>query len=595
MPRKKSTTPDVVVSGKDYLREVPKSVSEDILNDYSTPILLLYRSSDYYSYSNSFFPTETSTYIFVHGCNEGNGKPQKFVRDNKKGGYSVVTKCKFCGRDIEMHGYNNSATIATSECNSLISRKYSKVKESTKATDVLYMSHHPEDANISIARLLSVGYSYENGDEPGQYKILNDCTPKTALEIIPGVSIKGYKTLKKSIKEMSAFEAMNINSQTINSSWSRRFVFENAVDLIDYINKDKIFAERTGIKQAFKMLPSDMSNLNQDPFMLLHMCMISEYPVLELLIKMGYSRLYFDIIRTFLRAQSKEDILEKVKVFQTLFTKSSKGSSGLRIPNYIGDYLKTKASPITEYRLWCDIYELQAMTKEQFNNYIDSIEYIAASVSRCLPFMPNIIKYGYTMEQATKYLYKQSLICKKRGQKRNMRDIASDMRDYLTMCEYLDIEPNKFPSDMKQSHDEVSKLRSSSHKTDYSKMISLGKTTQTLLDSFIDETKLTKMEEDYFIKVPTSEADFIEEGNLQNSCVGHYAKKVNAGERIVFFVRKKDEPRNSFITAEYVCSTGQLGQCMYANNREVEDEDLLGYCKVACGRIKTGLLTGKIA
>ena len=126
-------------------------------------------------------------------------------------------------------------------------------------------------------------------------------------------------------------------------------------------------------------------------------------------------------------------------------------------------------------------------------------------------------------------------------------------------------------------------------------MISIGKTTQALLDSFVDPKELTKMEEEYFIKVPVSEADFIEEGNLQNSCVGHYAKKVNAEERIVFFVRKKDEPNKSFITAEYVCGTGTLGQCMYANNRDVEDEDLLSYCKVACGRIKTGLLTGKIA
>ena len=220
---------------------------------------------------------------------------------------------------------------------------------------------------------------------------------------------------------------------------------------------------------------------------------------------------------------------------------------------------------------------------------------------KTLVYLPSILKYDYKIEQVSRYLHKQKVLEIKQISESNSHYYGSrtqsvrNMADYLTMCEYAGIAPKKFPSNINQAHDEVMKLRTSVvAKIDYSKMESIGMTTQKLLSSFVDPKKLTKMEEQYTIVVPVSENDFIQEGLMQNSCVGHYTKKVNDGERIVFFVREKDTPNESFITAEYVCETGQLGQCMYSNNREVTDDDLLNYCKVACNRIRTGLLTGQI-
>ena len=586
---KAATETEVIVTDKDYLREVPSDFSNKILSDDSSPLLILYESSscnmDYYI--RNLFPENESLTYFVHGCDAGNGKPQKMVYSGS--GYRYNLKCKYCGKEISSY-----STFSTDENYKLGTTRYGCGRTKMKSSDVIYVAQKEDEPDTTIMRLMEVGYDYTKEDE-GVYKILPMANVKTALEIIPGVSIKGYKTLKRSIKEMPAFEAMNINTQTINSEWTRKFVFEDSVNLMDYLTKHKIFAERTGIHAALKTFPANTMSIRSAPFMLLHMCMISEYPVLELLIKMGYSKLYYDLINTFFRAQSKIEILERVKKYQALFTKSTKGAAGLRIPNYIGDYLKEKAAPLSEYMIWCNIYELQPLSKEQFAKYIDSIEFISINLDNALNIMPNIIKYDYTIEQATKYIHKQRIMANKKGSRNDANWFARTMHDYLTMCEYMELTPNKFPSDIAQAHDEISRLRSTSKRTDYSKMISIGKSTQTLLDSFINPKDLTKMEKDYFIKVPVSEADFIEEGNLQNSCVGHYAKKVNAEERIVFFVRKQDEPNKSFITAEYVCATGTLGQCMYANNREVEDEDLISYCKVACGRIKTGLLTGKIA
>ena len=589
MPKVKKDT-GATVSGKDYLREIPGGAIERALNNNSdlTPILYLY-GAEACGYSSPFKQVEDFAYI-VHGCPEGNGKPQKI-----KGEVYVNDICKYCGKKLSSSYHQPRISTNEYKNSAMYSRSYS---ESLKLNDLVYISQKEGEDDTTLIRLVTSSISYEKDrKKPGEYLIKTVSDVKSAIEVIPGVSVKGYRVLKRSIKESSAFEAMNINTQTINSKWTRDFAYEDSLCFEDFLHKHKIFSERTGIRAALKCYPSDMNHINNDPFMLLHLCMISEYPVLEALVKIGYTKLYFDLVRSFYNAQSKVEILQTVKFYQQLFNVTSKGSMGLRIPTYIGEYLKSKGAPIQEYLLWCNIYELQPMSNEQFNKYIETIEYIPILSSRALSVMPNIIKYGYTIEQATKYIFKQFLFLQKKGEKnKDCIYLAKYMHDYLTMCEFLEITPNKFPPNLIQSHDEVAKLKKSSISVAAANKIkSIGQSTQALLDSFVDPDKLTKMEEKYFIKVPVTEADFIEEGNLQNNCVGNYHKRVSNGNCIVFFVRKKDEPGSSFITAEYDCHTERLGQCMFANNRVVEDEDLLNYCKVACSRIKTGILTAKIA
>ena len=85
----------------------------------------------------------------------------------------------------------------------------------------------------------------------------------------------------------------------------------------------------------------------------------------------------------------------------------------------------------------------------------------------------------------------------------------------------------------------------------------------------------------------------IEEGNQQHNCVGSYIRSVSEGQCVIFFIRKKDEPHHSFITAE--CRKNGLGQLMYANNRWVGDDDLRKFASSICNKILTGVSSGKIA
>ena len=64
----------------------------------------------------------------------------------------------------------------------------------------------------------------------------------------------------------------------------------------------------------------------------------------------------------------------------------------------------------------------------------------------------------------------------------------------------------------------------------------------------------------------------IAEGQAQHNCVGSYIKKMSSGDDIVFFIRKKESPDTSFVTAEY--RNGGIAQLFYKNNICVQDSKI---------------------
>ena len=111
-------------------------------------------------------------------------------------------------------------------------------------------------------------------------------------------------------------------------------------------------------------------------------------------------------------------------------------------------------------------------------------------------------------------------------------------------------------------------------------------------ESELKNVGIPKLFEKMTVIFPKCEADFIDEGNQQHNCVGSYPNKVRSGQSVVFFIRYKESPTKSFITAE--CTHSGLGQCYYSNNRYVGDEDLVKFAKYIANKIKTGCTSGKI-
>lgn len=80
---------------------------------------------------------------------------------------------------------------------------------------------------------------------------------------------------------------------------------------------------------------------------------------------------------------------------------------------------------------------------------------------------------------------------------------------------------------------------------------------------------------DYIIIVPQGREDLINEGRMQNNCVGHYYNKsIMQGQNFIYFLRKKDSPQDSYITCRYNISYKSTSEHRYKNNVNISATDM---------------------
>ena len=77
------------------------------------------------------------------------------------------------------------------------------------------------------------------------------------------------------------------------------------------------------------------------------------------------------------------------------------------------------------------------------------------------------------------------------------------------------------------------------------------------------------------VYVPESTKDLRTEGQLQKNCIGTYVDRIAEKKTLVFFVRRLDDPTAPFVDFEY-CN-GEVVQCRYAGNENVEDTQILDF------------------
>lgn len=85
---------------------------------------------------------------------------------------------------------------------------------------------------------------------------------------------------------------------------------------------------------------------------------------------------------------------------------------------------------------------------------------------------------------------------------------------------------------------------------------------------------LNNMEiDDYIVKVPFTKAEFIIEGNNQSNCVGGYDRYVINGSDFVYFIRKKENPEKSYVTAEYDRQEKKTIQARFRFNNWIDEKE----------------------
>lgn len=92
----------------------------------------------------------------------------------------------------------------------------------------------------------------------------------------------------------------------------------------------------------------------------------------------------------------------------------------------------------------------------------------------------------------------------------------------------------------------------------------LAKNLQQL--NFINNYKKDNLE----IIVPQSIEDLVNEGKMQNNCVGHYYNNfVMEGRCLLYFIRLADNINKSYITCRYDLKSRKTVECRYKNNKVV--------------------------
>lgn len=271
-----------------------------------------------------------------------------------------------------------------------------------------------------------------------------------------------------------------------------------------------------------------------EPPMMRYLCRFCEYPQIEILQKMGYWSFIEPLVEAGIksfpmvnwRAKTVTDFFKMNKQEFKLFRENNGDLNFLR--------LKREIKKLTGE---CDIKKTI-----KWRNLMPDVStlYYLESVCEILP-KEDIYK-------KLKYLHKQA-------QKSNdtLDTARYNFEDYQRMAKTLKYdlkeETVRFPKDLRQAHDTVTEVFNAYL------LEKKAKEEKELLEkskSVIKEYKKLYCFSDgkFFIMVPTTTEEIINEGKEQHHCVGGYAARHLGGNLAICFLRNCEEPDKALYTIE---------------------------------------------
>lgn len=147
--------------------------------------------------------------------------------------------------------------------------------------------------------------------------------------------------------------------------------------------------------------------------------------------------------------------------------------------------------------------------------------------------------------------------------------------DYINLALKLNYDMKNsmvlYPRNLKQEHDAVVELYN--EKQNAAKMERLRKGYKKIksMEKELQE-KYAFEDKDMFIRAPHDAAEIVREGQVLHHCVGGYIDKVEAGQTIILFMRKKEEPEKPYYTIEVKDGKVKQWYGEYNNARETKTE-----------------------
>ena len=142
----------------------------------------------------------------------------------------------------------------------------------------------------------------------------------------------------------------------------------------------------------------------------------------------------------------------------------------------------------------------------------------------------------------------------------SMRDLMSDYKDYLCMCELLEHDMKSsfvlFPNDLKAEHDRVNDMSRNDVSQAYDRRIA------KMFEGWQHRYGYNKM--GFVVIPPHSAKEITQEGDKLHHCVGRYVRDVVKSDTTILFIRKASAPKKPYCTVEV--KHGDVVQARIQNN-----------------------------
>lgn len=338
---------------------------------------------------------------------------------------------------------------------------------------------------------------------------------------------------------------------------SRSLVYNEALNLFKENNKysgiDEYieFLEQSDYRNRYYVTDKiDINSLN-------YAVMYIEYPQIEKMVKAGFGR----IVNNWLYNSSD------------LYNRSFKNGANIneitRLPKYAWQTLQnnsvTDIGMWNEYRIWI---QKDNLSKDQ----LDIVLNLNIRDATTIKAIRNILnseyngKKLYTLDTLLNYLSRVDMY-----QAIPINDSITILRDYIKMCLECNIEPLTNSNSLKREHDVVMRnynliQREKYNQKEKEKQITLNKKIEDRL-KFLEKYKYQN--EELEVIFPKNIEDLFQEGRNNHNCVGSYCERYASGNSNIGFIRKKDNPEQSYITIEVNSDFTKVNQAFYSSNRDI--------------------------
>lgn len=223
---------------------------------------------------------------------------------------------------------------------------------------------------------------------------------------------------------------------------------------------------------------------------------------------------------------------------------------------------------------WIDIIEKSLYWKDecQFNQVqldgeINPLYLCLKAYLRCCwGFNAAIFYKYYTFGKFFDYVCEES--CNQGYQR--LREFLAELKDYLSMCEQMEVLPALYTSYLKQTHDILAR----------NYKVKLTEEQEELFKKQYEDFKDYKtLDGKYVITHPYNAEDVKQEGYSLNHCCASYLNKILQGTSKLVFLRWAKTPAKSLVTIE-ICNKA-IVQARGASNRSITTDEFKAICEYA--------------